>query len=103
MNIAIEQSSLDSTSGASPKFQPTQWTLVRRAGFGSADSEDALETLCRAYWFPIYAFIRRNGRSPHEAQDLTQEFFARFLETNSIGRADPNLGQFRTFLFGALN
>lgn len=102
MNIAIEQSSLDSTSGASPKFQPTQWTLVRRASFGSADSQDALETLCRAYWFPIYAFIRRNGRSPHEAQDLTQEFFARFLETNSIGRADPNRGKFRTFLLGAL-
>jgi RNA polymerase sigma-70 factor (ECF subfamily) len=102
MNIAIEQSSLDSTSGASPKFQPTQWTLVRRAGFASADSQDALETLCRSYWFPIYAFIRRNGRAPHEAQDLTQEFFARFLETNSIGRADPTRGKFRTFLLGAL-
>ena len=102
MNIAIEQSSLDSTSGASPKFQPTQWTLVRRAGFASTDSQDALETLCRTYWFPIYAFIRRNGRASHEAQDLTQEFFARFLETNSIGRADPTRGKFRTFLLGAL-
>jgi RNA polymerase sigma-70 factor (ECF subfamily) len=102
MNIAIEQSSLDSTSGASPKFQPTQWALVRRASFASADSQEALESLCRAYWFPIYAFIRRNGRTPHEAQDLTQEFFARFLETNSIGRADPTRGKFRTFLLGAL-
>lgn len=102
MNIAIEQSSLDSRSGASPKFQPTQWTLVRRAGFNSAQSEDALEKLCRTYWYPIYAFIRRNGRAPHDAQDLTQEFFARFLEAKSISRADPGRGKFRTFLLGAL-
>lgn len=102
MNIAIEQSSLDSRSGASPKFQPTQWTLVRRAGFNSAQSEDALEKLCRTYWYPIYAFIRRNGRAPHDAQDLTQEFFARFLEAKSVSRADPGRGKFRTFLLGAL-
>jgi RNA polymerase sigma-70 factor (ECF subfamily) len=102
MNIAIDQSSLDSTSGASPKFQPTQWTLVRRAGFNSAQSQDALEKLCRTYWYPIYAFIRRNGRAPHDAQDLAQEFFARFLESNSIVRADPARGKFRTFLLGAL-
>lgn len=102
MSIAIEQTSLDSTSGASPKFEATQWTLIRRASFGSADAEDALETLCRTYWFPIYAFIRRNGRGPHDAQDLTQEFFARFLETNSIARADRKRGKFRTFLLGAL-
>jgi len=102
MNIALDQTSLDSTSGASPKFQPTQWTLVRRAGFNSAQAEDALEKLCRNYWYPIYAFIRRNGRASHDAQDLTQEFFARFLETKSISRADPGRGKFRTFLLGAL-
>lgn len=102
MNIALDQSSLDSRNGASPKFQPTQWTLVRRAGFGSEQSEDALEKLCRTYWYPIYAFIRRNGRAPHDAQDLTQEFFARFLEAKSISRADPGRGKFRTFLLGAL-
>jgi RNA polymerase sigma factor (sigma-70 family) len=102
MNTAIDLTSLDSTSGASPKFQPTQWTLVRRAGFNSSQSGDALETLCRTYWYPIYAFIRRNGRAPHDAQDLTQEFFARFLEANSIVRADPARGKFRTFLLGAL-
>jgi RNA polymerase sigma factor (sigma-70 family) len=102
MNIAIEHASLDSRSGASPKFQPTQWTLVRRAGFSSAQSEDALEKLCQTYWYPIYAFIRRNGRAPHDAQDLTQEFFARFLQAKSISRADPKRGKFRTFLLGAL-
>jgi RNA polymerase sigma-70 factor (ECF subfamily) len=75
---------------------------VRRASFDSPHSQDALEKLCRNYWFPIYAFIRRNGRAPHDAQDLTQEFFARFLETNSIVRADPSRGKFRTFLLSAL-
>ena len=93
---------LDSTAGMSPQFQPTQWTLVRVAGSDSTDSRQALEKLCRAYWYPIYAFIRRNGRAPHDAQDLTQDFFLRLLETNSIGRADPGRGKFRTFLLGAL-
>ena len=102
MNILVDQTSLDSTNGASPKFQPTQWTLVRRASFNSTESQQAMETLCCAYWYPIYAFIRRNGRGPHDAQDLTQEFFARFLESNSIVRADPTRGKFRTFLLGAL-
>jgi RNA polymerase sigma factor (sigma-70 family) len=102
MNMVIDQTCLDSRNGASPKFQPTQWTLVRRASFNSTQSQDALEKLCCTYWYPIYAFIRRNGRAPHDAQDLTQEFFARFLETNSIGRADPKRGKFRTFLLGAL-
>jgi RNA polymerase sigma-70 factor (ECF subfamily) len=102
MNMVIDQTSLDSRNGASPKFQPTQWTLVRRASLNSTESQDALEKLCGTYWYPIYAFIRRNGRAPHDAQDLTQEFFARFLETNSIGRADPKRGKFRTFLLGAL-
>ena len=102
MNVVIDQTSLDSVNGGSPKFQPTQWTLVRRAGLSSTHSQDALETLCRTYWYPIYAFIRRNGRAPHDAQDLTQEFFARFLEAKSIVRADPKRGKFRTFLLGAL-
>jgi RNA polymerase sigma factor (sigma-70 family) len=98
----MEQTCMDSTNGASPKFQPTQWTLVRRASFDSTQAQDALEKLCRAYWYPIYAFVRRSGRGSHDAQDLTQEFFARFLEANSIMRADPKRGKFRTFLLGAL-
>jgi RNA polymerase sigma factor (sigma-70 family) len=101
-SAAQGRTSLDSTAGTSPRFQQTQWTLVRRASVDSAQSREALEELCRAYWYPIYAFIRRTGRSPHDAQDLTQEFFLRLLETNSIGRADPRLGKFRTFLLGAL-
>jgi len=95
--------SLDSGRGQSPQFAETHWSLVRRAGgFDGRESRDALENLCRAYWFPIYAFIRREGNSSPDAQDLTQEFFARLLTGNSIARADPQLGKFRTFLLGAL-
>jgi RNA polymerase sigma factor (sigma-70 family) len=93
----------DSESGHSPQFKQTHWSLVRRAGsLNSLESRAALEALCCAYWFPIYAFVRRQGNSPHDAQDLTQEFFARLLASNSIVRADPRLGKFRTFLLGAL-
>lgn len=95
--------SLDSESGGSPEFRQTRWSLVRQAaGFDSAESREALDALCRAYWFPIYAFIRRQGNSQQDAQDLTQEFFARLLAHNSIARADPQIGRFRAFLIGAL-
>src|SRR5437867_3856828 len=95
--------SLDSEGGQSPEFRQTRWSLVRRAAsFDSPESREALESLCRVYWFPIYAFIRRQGNSPHDAQDLTQDFFARLLSANSIARADPQRGKFRTFLLGAL-
>src|SRR5215467_11255017 len=94
---------VNSESGQSPQFKQTRWSLVRRAaGLDSPESREALEALCRMYWFPIYAFIRRQGNSPHDAQDLTQEFFTRLLAGKSIARADPQLGKFRTFLLGAL-
>src|SRR5262249_30332802 len=93
----------ESESGQSPQFKQTHWSLVRRAaGLDSSESREALEALCRTYWFPIYAFIRRQGHSPHDAQDLPQEFFVRLIEGQSIARADPQLGKFRTFLLGAL-
>jgi RNA polymerase sigma-70 factor (ECF subfamily) len=66
-------------------------------------ARDALGKLCQAYWFPIYAYVRRRGYSLHDAQDLTQEFFARLLEQNWVTRADPEKGCFRSFLLGALN
>ena len=94
---------VESESEPSPQFKQTRWSLVRRAaGLDSPESREALEALCRLYWFPIYAFIRRQPHSPHDAQDLTQEFFARLLASNSIARADQRLGKFRTFLLGAL-
>jgi len=58
--------------------------------------------LCRAYWYPLYAFVRRKGHGPHDAQDLTQAFFARLLEKNYVAQADRERGRFRTFLLAAL-
>lgn len=70
-----------------------------RAGHGAEPgSTEALELLCRAYWFPLYAFARREGNGPEEAQDLTQEFFSRLLAKNYLHTADPNRGRFRSFL-----
>lgn len=81
----------------------TQWSIVFKAqGRVSPDSRLALETLCRSYWYPLYAYARRAGRSPHDAQDLTQEFFARLLEKEWLLAASPENGRFRSFLLVAL-
>lgn len=69
----------------------------------SPAATDALEKLCRAYWYPIYAEIRRRGFAPHDAQDYTQEFFACLLRRSSFASADKNKGRFRSYLIGALN
>lgn len=63
----------------------------------------ALEKLCRTYWYPLYAYVRRRGHSPEDAQDLTQEFFAHLLGGRSFAGADPELGRFRSFLLTAMN
>jgi len=68
----------------------------------SPQSSAALETLCRAYWYPLYVYVRRQGRSPQDAQDLTQEFFARLLAKDYLLAADRAKGRFRTFLLVAL-
>lgn len=68
----------------------------------SPDSRNALADLCRAYWYPLYALIRRQSRDGHQAQDLTQEFFARLLEKNFLGDVDPARGRFRAFLLAAV-
>jgi RNA polymerase sigma-70 factor (ECF subfamily) len=73
--------------------------VVRRAvGSDDAAAREALAVLCEGYWFPIYAFIRRSGKSPHDAEDLTQGFFARLLENDMLAAADPAKGKLRTFL-----
>ncbi len=80
-------------------FVTTHWSLVLSArDKKSPQSADALEKLCRAYWYPLYAYVRRRGYSPEDAQDLTQEFFARLLEKNWIAHADQSRGRFRSFL-----
>jgi RNA polymerase sigma-70 factor (ECF subfamily) len=86
-----------------PAFVTTHWSLVVSAGRNDTpDARNALEKLCRAYWFPIYAFVRRQGHNPHDAQDLTQDFFARLLEKKYLAEADPARGRFRSFLLASL-
>ncbi|HEY1790362.1 MAG TPA: sigma-70 family RNA polymerase sigma factor [Verrucomicrobiae bacterium] len=85
-------------------FVTTHWSTVIRAGHGdTTHAREALEKLCRTYWYPIYACIRRRGHSPEDSQDLTQSFFLRLLEQHSLANVNPDLGRFRSFLLGALN
>lgn len=85
------------------RFATTHWSMVLRAGRADdTDARDALARLCRTYWFPLYAYVRRRGYGAHDAQDLTQEFFARVLAQGTLGRADPARGRFRTFILTAL-
>lgn len=90
---------------AAESFQSTRWTLVLAAGGEDAtpsQSHEALSELCRIYWRPVFLFLRRNGHSPADAQDLTQGFFADLIESRSYSRADREKGRFRSFLLGAL-
>jgi RNA polymerase sigma-70 factor (ECF subfamily) len=84
-------------------FATTHWSVVLAAGHDSAPgSQAALESLCRAYWYPLYAYVRRQGHSPEDAQDLTQAFFAKLLEKKSLRHAQKERGRFRTFLLTSL-
>ena len=88
---------------AGPIFLTTRWSVVLAAqDKSSPQSADALQTLCQAYWYPLYAYVRRSGRSPHDSQDLTQEFFARLLAQDWLRVVLPEKGRFRTFLLVAL-
>jgi RNA polymerase sigma factor (sigma-70 family) len=84
-------------------FLTTHWSVVLSARKqDSPQSAAALETLCRTYWYPLYAYVRRHGHSPPDAQDLTQGFFARLLEKDYLKAAAREKGRFRTFLIVAL-
>jgi len=88
---------------SSSAFHTTSWTLVQAAASESGkDSDRALAELCRAYWQPVYAFIRRCGHDRDSAQDLSQEFFALLIEKNYLLDADQSRGKFRTFLLAAV-
>jgi len=99
-----------STESPTPKigasggvFATTHWTAVLAAGHsGSQQAEVALEELCRTYWYPLYAFVRRQGHSREDAEDLTQGFFARLLEKNYLEGVTSDKGKFRSFLLTAL-
>src|SRR5260370_31697816 len=80
-------------------FTKTRWSLVRRAGGeNDTDSREALESLCKTYWPPVYAYVRRRGYDHENALDLTQGFFAQLLEKNYLRAADGKRGKFRSFL-----
>jgi RNA polymerase sigma factor (sigma-70 family) len=85
------------------RFETTRWSVVLAARTGeSAESRDALERLCTAYWFPVYAFVRRQGFGAEEARDLTQGYFARLIERRDLKDVDPALGRFRSFLLASV-
>jgi RNA polymerase sigma factor (sigma-70 family) len=102
-NISTSMSGPNSSSEAPRVFPNTRWSVVLAARQrSSAESAAALEAICRAYWYPLYAYVRRCGQSPHDAQDLTQEFFCRLLEKRWLDFADREKGKLRTFLIVAL-
>ncbi|MCP4609720.1 MAG: sigma-70 family RNA polymerase sigma factor [Planctomycetes bacterium] len=87
------------------QFMTTHWSLVGAAKGGEVSqtrAREALEELCRTYWYPLYAFVRSRGYSADDAQDLTQAFFARIIETSGFASADRGRGRFRSYLLGAM-
>lgn len=101
--MALEHSNAGSQPSGAHWFATTHWSVVLTAGdHSSVRAADALEKLCRTYWFPLYAFVRRKGYSPEDAQDLTQGFFARFLEKDYLAQVAREKGKFRSFLQASL-
>ena len=83
-------------------FATTRWSVVVAAGGpAGTDARAALETLCRTYWYPLYAYARRRGVARHDAEDLVQGFFGLLLERGAVAAADPQRGRFRAFLLTA--
>jgi DNA-directed RNA polymerase specialized sigma24 family protein len=86
------------------RFATTQWSIVRAAGHHSSSAaRAAMEDLCQIYWLPVYAFIRRKGHSPTNAEDLTQAFFLHLLESEFVKSADQERGRFRSFLLKSVS
>ena len=91
------------SQSAAAEFTTTHWSVVLAAGQSSSPaSQAALEQLCRRYWYPLYAYVRRRGYSPEDAQDLTQSFFERLLERDLLADLRPAGARFRSFLLHAL-
>ena len=99
-----ETPSTEIESPQRPAFVTTHWSVVLTAGRSDTTrAHEALSRLCETYWYPLYAYVRRRGHSPEDAQDSTQEFFSRLLAGKWVGDADRARGRFRTFLLTALN
>ena len=97
-------SSTDDSTPRRAAFVTTHWSVVLAAGGkDTVRARDALARLCQTYWYPLYAYVRQRGYAPHDAQDLTQEFFARLLEKNTLGAITREKGKFRSFLLTTLN
>jgi RNA polymerase sigma factor (sigma-70 family) len=96
------QGESDGLTGTLPRigneFPTTHWTLVTRVNHGGEVRQAALDELCRLYWYPIYAFLRRRGYPQHDAEDLTQGFFLKLIEDESLAAADAGKGRLRTYL-----
>ncbi len=89
-------------SQKSPAFPTTSWTMISAAGHAPSAASEALNHVCAAYWFPVYAFIRRRGHSREQAEDLCQSFFAQILQSGAIGNATRERGRFRSFLLASV-
>ncbi|MBE3096781.1 MAG: sigma-70 family RNA polymerase sigma factor [Planctomycetes bacterium] len=95
--------SSESGPGGARSFATTRWSLVLAAAHDSRpDAQAALATLCETYWYPLYAYVRRCGYESHDAEDLTQEFFARLLDKDGLASVDRGKGKFRSFLLASL-
>jgi len=90
-------------TGGTANFATTRWSVVLSAGRrGEPEAQQALALLCETYWFPLYTYLRRQGRNAEEAQDLTQEFFSRLIEKDYLKDVKPGRGRFRSYLLLAL-
>ncbi len=84
-------------------FPTTHWSLIKVVQHGSeTDARAALETLCQHYWYPVYAYLRRTGQPPPDAEDLTQAFFHRLVNERGLHSADQEFGRLRSYLLGML-
>ena len=93
----------DNAVHAPSDFRTTHWSVVLAAAHtDSPQRQSALTALCQSYWYPLYAFARRQGRNPHDAEDLTQEFFARLLAKNGLASVRQESGRFRSFLLASV-
>jgi RNA polymerase sigma-70 factor (ECF subfamily) len=99
----MPETRINSEGSPGAVFPTTHWSVVLEAGRDdSPQAGAALEQLCRVYWYPLYAYVRRRGHSAEDAQDLTQEYFLRLLQSPFLSRADRAKGKFRSFLLAAL-
>jgi RNA polymerase sigma factor (sigma-70 family) len=103
MPDSADQHSTTPTRPSDGYFATTHWSVIVNArAADSSVARQALEKLCQTYWYPLYAFVRRQGHGPHDAQDLTQEFFARLLEKNYLDDVRRERGKFRSFLLASM-